>query len=204
MPLVGPNYFSSGTASISYWVSPQNAENAPDGVFAYWTSGTLGNWLYMFGFQGSIPPGYYYDFSNFVVEMYANSGAQTRPFITQIILSNSGATFGTPSSNKSIALTSSTQWFNISNNDWSIPNPLPTDVPIGIAISLNMIPSFNIYVDSVRMTISYNSIDNFFNPPYGVVRGRRRYVATRNRQTKVIMEEVRPRMLRRIPQRKVA
>ena len=197
MPTLGPDFFSSGTTNTSNWLSAQNAEFAPDGLTAKWNAGTLNDWLYMFSWLTSVPNGYYYDFANFVIEIYALSLSQTIPFRTQIILSNFGTVFGNPSSNKNVALTNSFAWHNCSNTDWAVPSYLSTNTPIGIAISIDQTPVSQVQIDSVRMTISYNTKDGFFDPPYGVVRGRRRYVATRNKQTKVILEEVKPRMLRR-------
>lgn len=193
MPLVGPNYFSLCSSTLSTWQSPEHAENAPDGNLVLSpSSGTPQTFLLCFNWQGVVPKGYYWDFPNFVIEAYysnSNSGAGilTGNFQTRLMAYVNGDWWGTLSSIYSTAYAGTLAWGRISATDWGNVIGLPTDIPIGIGISF-LNPNPSIFIDSVRMTVSYNNNDNFFSPPYGVVKKKRRFITKKGKviaQTRV-------------------
>lgn len=187
MPTSGPNYFSTGnTSSSSGWIPPQNAENAPDGNYVNWNGAASNVWLYMFDWQGTLPANKFYDFPNFVIEIYGySSTGQIIPFRTQIITRADGLLFGGISSDKNVNILGTNSWLNISNTNWSIPYPLTTNTSVGVAISADVSSAFLFYIDSVRMTVSYNDNDGFYFPGYGPGKRKRRFI---NKKGKVIAQ----------------
>lgn len=194
MPTSGPDYFSTSSSISSHWLTPENIENAPDGLTARWNAGTNADWIFLFDWQGSVPAGYYWDFPNFVLELYMSSISQTINFRTQIITRADGLPFSGISSDKSVSIIGTNTWLNITNPDWSIPSKLPTHIAIGIAFAADASAISQISVDSARLTVSYNSDDGFFQPGYGFVKNRRRFVSRRNKQVKVVSRQTKQRM----------
>lgn len=184
MPTSGPNYFSTVSAINSNWISPQHAEGAPDGQVTKWSPGTSSDWLFCFDWQGTFPTNYFYDFPNFVIEIYASSLTITAIlFKTQIISRADGLVFSGVSSDKSVIPSLTKTWLNIANTDWSIPYNLPTNKAIGVALAIDQTSASQVEIDSVRLTISYNNNDGFYFPGYGPSKKKRRFI---NKKGKVI------------------
>lgn len=204
MPNVGPNFFNLSAAPINNppnnWTNPGNASGAPNGNYAsvpcqiniasYYLWFT--QWL---GIQ-YLPPTV--NLNSVLIELYGyvdpTAASAGLNFQSAFVLNNNfvpGATTGT------IAFTTSPSWqslVRVSGSSFAYNGSVNSTwgVAIEFYYTSGSFGSAPLYIDSARMTVSYN--DGFFDPVYGFSKNKRRYITKRNFQEKMVFEQTKIRM----------
>jgi len=204
---IGPYFFELSAAPINsppkQWTNPGDASGSPDGNYASVPCQVLSSSYFLWFTQwiGSqyIPS----PISNLTVSIdvygYKDplASAVGTTWNSSFVYNNNfipGATNGT------VALSTTPSWQNLVRvSGSSLAYSGNIDSTFGIALNFAYdsggFGSAPLYIDSVRMTASYN--DGYYDVGYGFVRNKRRFVSNRNSQKKVVLQTNYPRMNKR-------